>query len=168
MRMKANLLKQSEKRKRKIRLCLSKQNERRRDQKELSLQCQRYGEIVFVWTHFLVQAAAGPEDGGATLVNILAAEEAELFDARMNQGKKTSEKSFSQVGPIKAPVFIRMATRFDYQPDVCKDYKETGYCGFGDSCKFLHDRSDYKSGWQLEKEWEEDQKQKRMKSFGRW
>ena len=30
-----------------------------------------------------------------------------------------------------------------------------GYCGFGDSCKFLHDRSDYKHGWQLEREWNE-------------
>lgn len=44
--------------------------------------------------------------------------------------------------------------RWDYQPDVCKDYKETGYCGFGDSCKFMHDRSDYKHGWQLERDWE--------------
>lgn len=26
---------------------------------------------------------------------------------------------------------------------------------------FLHDRGDYKSGWQLEREWEEDQKLKR-------
>ena len=26
-----------------------------------------------------------------------------------------------------------------------------------DSCKFLHDRSDYKSGWQLEREWQENQ-----------
>lgn len=24
-----------------------------------------------------------------------------------------------------------------------------------DSCKFLHDRSDYKSGWQLEREWKD-------------
>ncbi len=30
---------------------------------------------------------------------------------------------------------------------------ETGYCGFGDSCKFMHDRSDYKHGWQLENDW---------------
>lgn len=29
-----------------------------------------------------------------------------------------------------------------------------------DSCKFLHDRSDYKSGWELEKEWEELQNSK--------
>ena len=28
-----------------------------------------------------------------------------------------------------------------------------GFCGFGDSFKFLHDRSDYKHGWQIEKEW---------------
>ncbi|KVI04330.1 Zinc finger, CCCH-type [Cynara cardunculus var. scolymus] len=37
--------------------------------------------------------------------------------------------------------------RFDYQRDVCKDYKQTGYCGYGESCKFLHDYGDYKSGW---------------------
>ncbi|KAI8809908.1 hypothetical protein BJ742DRAFT_657949, partial [Cladochytrium replicatum] len=51
--------------------------------------------------------------------------------------------------------------RFDYQQDICKDYKETGYCGYGDSCKFMHDRGDYKTGWQLEKEWEEEQRQKK-------
>lgn len=49
--------------------------------------------------------------------------------------------------------FIRSTIRTDYQPDICKDYKETGFCGFGDSCKFLHDRSDYKHGWQLDQEW---------------
>lgn len=42
------------------------------------------------------------------------------------------------------------ARSFDYQPDICKDYKETGFCSYGDSCKFLHDRGDYKSGWELE------------------
>ena len=26
--------------------------------------------------------------------------------------------------------------------------KETGYCGYGDTCIYLHDRSDYKSGFQ--------------------
>jgi len=43
---------------------------------------------------------------------------------------------------------------FDFKPDICKDYKETGYCGYGDSCKFIHDRSDYKSGWQIDAEYE--------------
>ncbi|XP_014217383.1 RING finger protein 113A [Copidosoma floridanum] len=55
-------------------------------------------------------------------------------------------------GPIRAPTNLRATVRWDYQPDICKDYKETGFCGFGDSCKFLHDRSDYKLGWQLERE----------------
>ncbi|XP_066255053.1 E3 ubiquitin-protein ligase RNF113A [Euwallacea similis] len=58
-------------------------------------------------------------------------------------------------GPVRAPDNLRTTVRWDYQPDICKDYKETGFCGFGDSCKFLHDRSDYKHGWQLEREWEE-------------
>ncbi|XP_055335341.1 E3 ubiquitin-protein ligase RNF113A-like [Paramacrobiotus metropolitanus] len=55
-------------------------------------------------------------------------------------------------GPIRAPTNVRSSVRWDYAPDICKDYKETGFCGFGDSCIFLHDRSDYKHGWQLERE----------------
>ncbi|KAL3837526.1 hypothetical protein ACJMK2_022877 [Sinanodonta woodiana] len=55
-------------------------------------------------------------------------------------------------GPIRAPAHLRATVRWDYQPDICKDYKETGFCGFGDSCKFFHDRSDYKHGWQIERE----------------
>lgn len=58
-------------------------------------------------------------------------------------------------GPIRAPANLRTTVRWDYQPDICKDFKETGFCGFGDSCKFLHDRSDYKFGWQLEREMQE-------------
>jgi RING finger protein 113A len=54
-------------------------------------------------------------------------------------------------GPIRATSNIRTITLVDYQPDVCKDYKETGFCGYGDSCKFLHDRGDYLAGWQLDK-----------------
>jgi hypothetical protein len=34
-------------------------------------------------------------------------------------------------GPRTGTSNIRITQRFDYQPDVCKDYKETGYCGFG-------------------------------------
>ena len=44
--------------------------------------------------------------------------------------------------------------------DVCKDYKLTGYCGFGDNCKFLHDRGDYKAGWQIDRDWEIEQRKK--------
>ncbi|GIX62915.1 zinc finger protein, putative [Babesia caballi] len=75
-------------------------------------------------------------------------------------------------GPVRgSSTNVRTTLRIDYQPDICKDYKETGYCGFGDSCKFLHDRSDYKSGWQLENEWEQEQAAKRQKlqaKLARW
>lgn len=54
-------------------------------------------------------------------------------------------------GPLRANVYARVSCRFDYQPDICKDYKETGFCGYGDACKFVHDRSDYKGGWEIEK-----------------
>ena len=66
-------------------------------------------------------------------------------------------------GPIRAAAHVRVTARFDYQPDICKDYKETGFCGYGDTCIYLHDRSDTVSGWQLERQWEEEQKLKKEK-----
>ena len=106
------------------------------------------------------------------------------------RSNKTSKPSkFLGIGPQRAPDNVKITCRFDYQPDICKDWKETfvvlilfftcfslfvvlifsilflfclckdsGYCGYGQSCKFLHDRTDYKSGWQIEKEWNEKQK----------
>jgi len=72
-------------------------------------------------------------------------------------------KPAAAVGPVKAPTNIRTITVTDFAPDVCKDYKQTGFCGFGDSCKFLHAREDYKQGWQLDKEWESVTKGKNLK-----
>ncbi|KAK0725670.1 hypothetical protein B0H67DRAFT_551178 [Lasiosphaeris hirsuta] len=66
------------------------------------------------------------------------------------------------VGPVKAPTNIRTITITDMSPDVCKDYKQTGFCGFGDNCKFLHAREDYQHGWQLDKEWEKVTKGKKV------
>ncbi len=59
-----------------------------------------------------------------------------------------------QVGPVKSSSNVRTITVTDYAPDVCKDYKQTGFCGFGDNCKYLHAREDYKAGWQLDRDWE--------------
>merc|ERR1712224_1170715 len=74
--------------------------------------------------------------------------------------KLNMEKGIEIHGPQRSCVSTTKSIRFDYQPDICKDYKETGYCGYGDACKFMHDRSDYKLGWQLENELKESQNRK--------
>lgn len=61
--------------------------------------------------------------------------------------QKNLDAPSRSVGPVKAPTNIRTVTVMDYAPDVCKDYKQTGFCGFGDNCKFLHSREDYKQSW---------------------
>lgn len=53
-----------------------------------------------------------------------------------------------------------VTTRMDYNPERCKDYYEHGYCTFGDTCIFIHDRGDYKSGFQLDAEWDALQRKK--------
>ena len=75
----------------------------------------------------------------------------------------SKNKVTGTLGPLRAPTNVRSTSRFDYQPDICKDYKDTGYCGYGDNCKFLHDRSNYKAGWEIEKEWEQDQQKKKQR-----
>jgi RING finger protein 113A len=76
--------------------------------------------------------------------------------ALMNERKETQGgNAYSGVtmkGPARGTQSIRENVRWDYAPDICKDYKETGFCGYGDSCKFLHDRGDYKHGWQIDGE----------------
>lgn len=50
----------------------------------------------------------------------------------------------------------------DYQRDVCKDFLKNGYCGFGDTCKFLHFREEFKRvDSQGEKDWEKAPKRRR-------
>ena len=73
----------------------------------------------------------------------------------------SSEKGGGSHGPMRASANVRSTFIMDYKPDICKDYKETGFCGYGDSCKFLHDRGDYKHGWQLDREWEAKEKAKK-------
>ena len=77
-----------------------------------------------------------------------------------DERKAITAKITGAYGPNRSMASIKTTSRFDYQMDICKDFKETGYCGFGDSCIFLHDRSEFKSGWELEREWDQKQKQR--------
>jgi len=93
--------------------------------------------------------------------------------ANRSEGAISASKYSGLLGPTRGMSNVRMTMRIEYwgtsgEGGICKDYKETGYCGFGDSCKFLHDRSDYKAGWQLEKEWEDQQKAIETKKRKRW
>ena len=102
--------------------------------------------------------AAGPaESADGKKLYTGTANYQKLVEQREQMDRKATAK-----GPIKAPTNVRITCRFDYQPDICKDYKETGYCTFGDSCKFMHDRGDYKSGWELDRDWDAKQEKAKM------
>ena len=74
-----------------------------------------------------------------------------------------NEKGGGAHGPARASANVRMTYVMDFKPDICKDYKDTGYCGYGDACKFVHDRGDYKQGWQLDKDWEQKLQEQKEK-----
>lgn len=80
--------------------------------------------------------------------------------ARANAGSDKNRVA----GPVRASANLRVTSRFDYKPDLCKDYNETGFCGFGDSCIFLHDRTEHKSSYDLEREWDVEVKRKELES----
>jgi RING finger protein 113A len=80
-------------------------------------------------------------------------------EPKTHSGRKTSyiPKTGGFTSSVN-PDNSKPTCRFDFAKDLCKDYNETGYCVFGDTCIFLHDRGDYKSGWELELEWNENMK----------
>lgn len=71
------------------------------------------------------------------------------------------------LGPTKNDNFMRSTSRIDRNPELCKDYFETGHCAFGDTCIFIHDRSDYASGHQIEKDWNDKQRKLHKKLMGK-
>uniref|UniRef100_A0A183CFI7 EOG090X04Q5 n=1 Tax=Globodera pallida TaxID=36090 RepID=A0A183CFI7_GLOPA len=45
--------------------------------------------------------------------------------------KGNATSGLNRLGPIRAQQYMRASVRWDYAPDICKDYKETGFCTFG-------------------------------------
>lgn len=87
--------------------------------------------------------------------------DSQLDETEVKKNLENKADSF-KVGPVKSTTAtFKFSRHYDYARDLCKDYNETGFCGFGDSCKFLHDRGDYKSGWELDLDWEEEQRKKK-------
>jgi len=71
------------------------------------------------------------------------------------------------VGPKPVPKSIRTTTITDFQPDVCKDFLKNGYCGYGDTCKFLHIREELKQKKPIEKDWEVGRNKSQTVAIGR-
>jgi len=131
---------------------------------EIDTEVSRDAQSILERNIALKKAGIGGEEGGAKLyVGSAAYKTFTKADELTVEQARASMKAKGTQGPLRAPTFIRTTAVFDYQPDVCKDYKETGFCGFGDSCLYMHDRSDYKTGWQQEKEWDEQQAKKKKR-----
>lgn len=79
----------------------------------------------------------------------------------LNEKKKElkleEERAAIKSGPLK-PIAenVKTTTLTDFQPDVCKDFMKTGYCGYGDTCKFLHIRNELRQKKKISKDWQID------------
>lgn len=87
-------------------------------------------------------------------------EDSRTLAQKMREQNQKSAKFFASVGPTRVFNTIKHTNTIDYNPSRCKDFHEAGYCVFGDSCIFAHDRSDYKFGWEQEIDWDKKQKRK--------
>ncbi|VDL93609.1 unnamed protein product, partial [Schistocephalus solidus] len=114
--------------------------------------------VAFKANYEPVRTHSGPKDQGATAISEI--------DTDITHD---AQSIFIQAQKIDRACFILSLTSLGaerYRPGQCCDslacdctmglstgyLQETGFCSFGDSCKFLHDRSDYKHGWQIDQE----------------
>ena len=102
------------------------------------------------------------------------------IDSKVYRGQKGYATYFDQteeslkrkqfngtLGPTKNDNYMKSTSRIDRNPELCKDFFETGHCAFGDTCIFIHDRTDYASGHQIEEDWNNKQRKLHRKLMGK-
>lgn len=82
----------------------------------------------------------------------------EFVNKKDSAPTQKSAGSSIRAGQLKAASNVRITSQFDYEQDICKDYQRTGYCGYGDTCIYIHDRTVYKPGSKVENSWKKQQK----------
>ncbi|KAK7209036.1 hypothetical protein V2G26_016214 [Clonostachys chloroleuca] len=83
-------------------------------------------------------------------------------DATKERNWHEENKPGAKIGPTKSASNVRMTTFTEYTLGICKDYKKTGHCGFGDACIFVHDRGDWTGGWKLDQDWDKAVKENKV------
>ncbi|GMM29238.1 U2-type spliceosomal complex subunit [Martiniozyma asiatica (nom. inval.)] len=82
-----------------------------------------------------------------------------IFDTLSSSAEKAEQdrlEFIKEKNGAKEEETIKQNTVVDYQRDVCKDFLKNGYCGFGDTCKFLHVRDEFKviDNENVKKDWQ--------------
>lgn len=89
----------------------------------------------------------------------LTSHQAESVIKALHQNDSQALEAKKQEKPV-----IKESITVDFQRDVCKDFLKNGYCGFGDTCKFLHYREEFTINDQKDgqvKEWDNVSKRKK-------
>ncbi|GAV55827.1 hypothetical protein ZYGR_0AY02200 [Zygosaccharomyces rouxii] len=81
----------------------------------------------------------------------------EQEEVKISEAEPVASFKMKGKDAMTQPKNVKVSILTDFHPDVCKDFKQTGYCGYGDSCKFLHSRDDFKTGWKMNQDWKIDE-----------
>lgn len=109
----------------------------------------------------VTSAPAAPDRSNSIVHKSLAKLESPALRRRRDSDDDRDDDNAIRHKRIKGvPDSIEATAVVDYQPDVCKDFWLTGYCGYGDTCKFLHIRDELRQTAPVTKDWKVDDKKK--------
>ena len=120
------------------------------DKADVSLiKRRKIGSVLAILT---AEKAKGQDHSGPATVR--ADRHVLLFDTNDTTKRKDWYAKLPKTGLTPASnIWVTTVTEFNL--DVCRDYRRTGWYDYGDSCLFLHDRCDVKQGSHLDREWED-------------